>query len=292
MTSVADFIKLPKTDFHSTLNFGMRYSSYVTWTGFYIPDFPVNNAGISEELKKSIEEYTFLKIGCQNDVQKLICLSIAESLGDNIKQLNGAINIELLSRYGSVSSFAELIQATKQKYDSQVELNSFLSINSDNADKNTLSLAQEFLKSGCFKGLYIYGKKLFEQPQTFKSLADSALLKNLNLKINAGKSSLQDFLSLLKTFVPQTIVQMDSFADNKDVIYILRQEQIKTVFTPDSNSNTEQKAKNLRALADSQIDCRLGTKSILLFNKSISQFASELCNTKLFTKEEMSELIK
>ncbi len=191
MTSVADFIKLPKADFHSTLNFGMRYSSYVTWAGFYVPDFPVNNSDISGEVKKEIEEYTFLRIGCQDDVQKLIYLSIAESLGDNVKQLDGAINIELLSRYGSVLSITKLLQDTKQKYQTQLNLNPFLSINSDSADKNTLKLAQEFLKSGCFKGLYIYGKNIFEQPQNFKQIAQSVTSKNLNLKINAGESSLQ-----------------------------------------------------------------------------------------------------
>ncbi len=289
MTSVADFIKLPKADFHSTLNFGMRYSSYVIWAGFFIPDFPVNNTDINKELKKEIEEYTFLRLGCQSDVQKLLLLSIAESLGDNIRQLEGAINIELLSRYGSVSSIAELLQTTRQKYKDQLELASFLSINSDTADKKTLILAQDFLKSGCFSGLYIYGKTLFEQPQNFKQIADSACLQNLKIKINAGESSLQELSALFKIFTPQTIVQADSFADSKEILSVLKQEKIKTVFTP--GAAAEQKAKSLRAFLDSGIDCALGTKSILLFNRSISQFASELCNTKVFTKEEMTKFV-
>lgn len=289
MTSVADFIKLPKTDFHSTLNFGMRYSSYVTWAGFYIPDFPVNNTDINKELKKEIEEYTFLRLGCQSDVQKLLLLSIAESLGDNIRQLEGAINIELLSRYGSVSSIAELLQTTRQKYKGQLELNPFLSINSDTADKKNLTLAQDFLKSGCFSGLYIYGKTLFEQPQNFKQIADSACLQNLNLKINAGESSLQELSALFKIFTPQTIVQADSFAGSKEILSVLKNEKIKVIFTP--GMSAEQKAQSLRAFLDSGISCALGTKSILLFNKSISQFARELCNTKVFTKEEMTKLV-
>ncbi len=90
--------------------------------------------------------------------------------------------------------------------------------------------------------------------------------------------------------MPQTIVQADSFADDKELISILKQEKIKIILTPDTNP--EQKAKNLRIFLDAGLDCALGTKSILLFNKSISQFASELCNTKLFTKEEMTFLIK
>lgn len=289
MTSVADFIKLPKADFHSTLNFGMRYSSYVTWAGFYIPDFPVNSADISKELKKEIEEYTFLRLGCQDDVQKLIFLSIAESLGDNIKQIEGAINIELLSRYGSVFSIVELLQAAKQKYKDQLELSPFLSINSDTADKKTLALAHEFLNSGCFSGLYIYGKTLFEQPQNFKQITESARVKNLNLKINAGESSFQELSALFKTFTPQTIVQADSSAGNKEILSVLKQEKIKIILTP--GAAAEQKAQTLRAFFDRGINCALGTKSILLFNKSISQFASELCNTKLFTKEEMTKIV-
>ena len=48
MVSVSEFKKRAKMDAHNHLNLGMRYASYVSWAGFYIPDFPRKLNGLDE----------------------------------------------------------------------------------------------------------------------------------------------------------------------------------------------------------------------------------------------------
>ena len=95
MTSVADFIKLPKKDFHSSLDLGMRYPSFVTWAGFYVPDFPEDGSPVKIEMRSQVHEYTSMRIATEDDIKKLLFLSISENLADNIIQTNAAIDSKL-----------------------------------------------------------------------------------------------------------------------------------------------------------------------------------------------------
>lgn len=70
MTSVADFIKLPKKDFHSSLDLGMRYPSFVTWAGFYVPDFPEDGSPVKIEMRSQVHEYTSMRIATEDDIKK------------------------------------------------------------------------------------------------------------------------------------------------------------------------------------------------------------------------------
>ena len=79
MTSVADFIKLPKKDFHSSLDLGMRYPSFVTWAGFYVPDFPEDGSPVKIEMRSQVHEYTSMRIATEDDMKKLLFLSISDS---------------------------------------------------------------------------------------------------------------------------------------------------------------------------------------------------------------------
>ena len=291
MTSVADFIKLPKADYHSTLNFGMRYPSYVAWAGFYVPDFPADGSQVTEELTNQIREYTFLRTGCSQDIQKLVSLSLAESIGDNIAKINGALSIELLSKYDTPATITELLKATSEKYSAQIELNTYLSVDSDHFTPAAFSFAEELLKSDFFKGIYIFGKNLFTSPEDFIPLVKIAEAKNLKIKINAKKAeSCTALAKLFRTFVPSSVVQPD-FSEDKKTAALFRQQNIQAILTPKSRE-TGRTARLLRDFLEAGADAKLGTQSILLCNKSISQFASELCNTGIFTKEEMTALIQ
>ncbi len=85
-------------------------------------------------------------------------------------------------------------------------------------------------------------------------------------------------------------------AKDKDILNFMKKNSIGAVITPVQDTLTtehtiEMKATWLRNFLEAGIEAKLGTESILLFNRSVSQFASELCNTGLFTKDEMSSLI-
>ena len=55
MTSVADFIKLQKVDFHNYIQLGMSYPSFVTWAGYYIPEFDDKQKRLSKEFQDDFD---------------------------------------------------------------------------------------------------------------------------------------------------------------------------------------------------------------------------------------------
>ena len=109
--------------------------------------------------------------------------------------------------------------------------------------------------------------------------------------------SANDFFRVLDFFEPQVLINADSAANSGEILALLKKNSIQTVITPetqfkDKKMDFSEKAKRMRSFLEAGIETSLGTQSILLFNKSISQFASELCNTGLFTKEEMLSILK
>ncbi len=297
MTSVADFIKLQKKDFHSNLDLGMRYSSYVTWSGFYMPDFPEDGSPASREIAEQVKEYTMLRTGNTNDVQKLMALSLTENEADNIIELNGSVNITLLNACDTPEDFVNAITAATVKYSSSIKINPILAINTDEMTQDTTALASSLLGSQLFKGVYLYGQTLFNMPQKFTAFITSAKDHNLKTEINAGlaKSS-DDFMKLLRTFVPDVMIQGECAAKDREILNFMNKNKITAVITPNpftsgTENTIEKKAQYLRNFLDAGTDAKLGTESILLYNKSISQMASELCNTGLFTKEEITSIL-
>ncbi len=297
MTSIADFIKLPKKDFHSNLDLGMRYPSYVTWAGFYMPGFPEDGSPATKDLCEQVKEYTQLRTGTEDDVQKLLALSLTEAKADNIIELNGAINYNLLRACDTPEKFVNVIEESAKKYSDNLKLNPFLAINADEMNNDTVALASSLLGSHLFSGIYLYGQTLCTMPQKFSSFVQNAKEHNLKTEINvsAAKSS-DDFMRILRTFLPDTVIQGDCMAKDKEILNFMGKNKITAVITPnpisagkDNSINT--KALYLRSFLDAGTDARLGTESILLFNESISQFASELCNTGNFTKEEICSIL-
>lgn len=297
MTTVADFIKFPKKDYHNNLDLGMRYSSYVTWAGFYVPGFPEDGSFVKKELRSQVKDYTVMRTGSQDDVQKLMALSLTEALADNIGEVYGTVNYSLLEACETPDIFVSVVDTVSKKYASQVKLNPVLSIDTDNMEESTIALASSLLGSNIFKNVYLYGKTLLSMPQKFTSFVQSAKEHGLNTGIDAcyAKSS-DDFKKLLHAFIPTVIINGEYAAKDREVLSFMNKNSIASVVTPNLDTGSREstilkKAGYIRAMKEAGTDVKLGSESMLLFNQSISQFASSLCNTEMFTKEEVEELM-
>ena len=102
-------------------------------------------------------------------------------------------------------------------------------------------------------------------------------------------------MNLLRTFVPDVMIQGESAAKDPRAITFMKDNDISVVVTPnlgfgEQKMDMEQKAKYVRAFLDAGITVKAGTESVLLLNKSLSQFAADLCNTGVFRANEVKEL--
>lgn len=298
MTSVADFIKIPKCDFHNNLDLGMRYPSYIAWAGFYMPDFPEDGSIVKKDLRSQIKEYTRIRTGSEGDIHKLLSLSLSEASADNITEIYGTINFSLLNACDTPENFVSAIDKALKAYSDKIRINTVLAADTDFLNENSIALCSSLLGSGFFKGVYLYGKNLTASPQKYAAFIKEAKNHGLHSGINAeaAKSS-SDFLNLLYTFSPDVILQGDYAAKDKEILNCMKKNGVGAVITPNPDeANTvcsfNEKAVFLRNFLEAGVPAKIGTESILLFNKSISQFAAELANTKIFTTDELISIMK
>ena len=285
----------------------MRYPSFVTWAGFYVPDFPEDGSPVKIEMRSQVHEYTSMRIATEDDIKKLLFLSISENLADNIIQTNAAIDSKLFQNCEKNCEFFQLLKTKIQKYSSRTKSDAFFALDADSVDfrENTLQFAKSFLSNEnskeLFKGIYFYGKNILsltENSAELKELIQTAKKNGLKIRVNLSPcDSANDFFRVLDFFEPQVLINADSAANSGEILALLKKNSIQTVITPenqfkDKKMDFSEKAKRMRSFLEAGIETFLGTQSILLFNKSISQLASELCNTGLFTKEEMLSILK
>ncbi len=293
MTSVADFIKIPKTDSHNNLDLGMRYSSFVTWAGFYVPGYPENNKKPEKSVRDTIKSFTQIRIGSEKDLHNLFCLTLSEAAADNTTVINATINNALLDSCDTPEVFVNLIKTVADKYSSSIKLVPVLALDADSISETTLPMAGSLLGSGIFKGIYLYGKNILTPSDTFKNFVKGAEEHNLKIRLNSSVASTEeDFLFLCRTYKPSGIVSGETNALSTQATDWLKQNKTTIIVTPDTDFASEsitlqKKAEAIRTLLDAGAAVKPATESILLYNKSLSQFASNLCNTGLFTKEEM-----
>ena len=277
MTTAGDFIRLSKTDSCNQLDCGMRPSSYVAWSGFYIP----------QVTEKEIEFYSKIRIKAEKDVKSLLTLSVNEALADNVKVLEGTVGMELMAFCSTPASFAEIVRNTVQKYSDRLELRPYLGINTD-AGEN-MSLARSFISGGVFSGTDFYGHSCSEHPEYFAETAAELHEAGLRVKFNASHiESVQQLEKVLEFLKPDIIsgfnnALLDQCAD------LLAAHKTEVCFSPDAQ-DVKETAACIKKLTERKISVKLGSSKILYHNHTLSDFASELCNTGLLSAEFVTSL--
>lgn len=300
MTSIADFIKLPKRDFLSSLDFGMRYPSFVLWSGFYLPGFPENGSPADAEMQAQVQEYTSLRIACADDIKKLLLLSVNENLADCVCEAHFSFNFDFFKNCANDSVFYSLLENLVQKYREKSKIFLYLPVDVSKFSSESESTFFSALETGVFEGIFFYGfdKKTADCiPPGISKILNLAKSKNLKIKLDAGLSLSADcLLKLLHFFEPHTLINADCGGNSDGMMNFLRQNNIQAAVTPetgfqDKKNSIKEKAQKMRTLLEGGIKTFPATKSILFYNKSISQLACDLCCTGLFTKDEMISVL-
>ncbi len=313
MATISDFIKIPKVDSCKHLSSGMRYKGFIHWTEFMIPEFREGKiwpAGSNEdlELREEIASYTSMRIGSSRDAFLLFCHSISESASENVKLLNGTVNVDLLSNLNNPADFIEAIKKACQKYSDQITVKPYLGLKCS-YEKN-IGIATMLLESGIFSGIELYGTDFAENTENFLTIFKTARKMNLESRICclgfkdfADRSSVFEIIQNLKPNVllnPNIVVCMDNLAIFKDgklfpeVAAFFKDNDIRVEFSPApflSGVHAGEKIHAIREFAEKEIKFALCTEDLLFLNKSLSEFAADLCNEGVFSMEELVKIL-
>ena len=147
MATISDFVKIPKIDSCKHLSSGMIYSAFTQWAGFLMPDFneiAKRNAGSKEDLaiRSDFNSFTQTRIGSAHDILLLFCHSISESISENVKILNGTVNVDFLSKCNNATEFLDIIKDATQKYADKIQVKPFLGIDTDSENNVSLEIGR------------------------------------------------------------------------------------------------------------------------------------------------------
>lgn len=313
MVAISDFVKIQKNDSCKHLATGMRYPNFVQWSGFVIPEFAnigLLHAGCDEDLalRRELGNYARVRMASSFDVLTLFCASLSESISENVKEVNGTIDVDFLAQCKNATEFLDIVKTLTEKYTDKITFHPFLGIHSDK--ENNLPLATMLLDSGLFEGIELYGSTYAENPEKFLEIFKMA--RNMNMKSRIcclGFRTLPDRDSIFEIMLnlKPTHLMNPNIAINNDGLRIfkngtlypevcdfIKDHNVHIEFSPApilSGKKGEQKAQIIRAFAENDISFSLCTEDMLFLNKSISEFATDLCNTGVFSVEEMSQLI-
>lgn len=289
---LGEFLRIPKTDGFNDLQAGMLYSSYLKWANFMLPGFSETEACYDRAFHDDFKFYTNVKIGGRKDLQSLFYLSVAEAGADNVKTLYGGIDLSLCEKCGNPAEFAAAVDEVKSKFCGQTEILPVLIL--DNGVENNLFLAETFIESGKFAGVFLCCKNFIhnENAESYAKIFSAAKELKMKTEIDCIEMKTpEEFNFALETFKPDFVKDaFDSICDEKSLDFI-KQQNICAEFSPYSFSSSKEdrlkKYRFMRKIFDSGVKIRICTASLLFLKSSLSQFAAELCNSGIFRKGEV-----
>ena len=297
MVSAEDFIQCPKSDAHSHLNLGMRYAAYVKWAGFYIPDFPRKLNGPDDLCSNIIIPYTQPRIRTYSDVESVCAMAIQDAIADNIKVLEGSIDVQFVDQCGGIDNFITLTKNLVEQFKDRIMFRLDLGLGRTCSQEKIQQCVEPVLRSGVFKAIDIYGSEVEDSLDFFVPVYRLAEQLGIKKKAHAGEfgsaRSVQLFVEKLNL---DEIQHGISAAQDKTVLDFLAAHDIVCNVCPESNivmgSVASYKEHPVRKMVDAGVRVSISTGNLLLFNKSVSEQCADLVNAGLFTAEEVKTLLR
>lgn len=294
MTSVSEFISSPKIDAHNHLNLGMRYASYTTWAGFYIPDFPRPLNGLGE-MHEIIGQYTRPRTKTAQDVSDLLCLSIQDAIADGVTVLEGSVDIGFVNHCGGVDAFIKLVQDVKNKFENKINFRPELGMGKTFGIEKIKEWAPVCLESGLFKSIDLYGPEVEEGIEDFKEIYELAGKLGVKKKAHVGEFSDANSVRAFIEFFDLDEVQHGIGAvSDESVLQLIKDRNLRLNVTPASNvmlGAAKSYAEHpIKQLVEAGIRVSICTDDLMFFNKSVSEQCSELVKNGVLTEEQIKAI--
>ena len=297
MSLLKDLIACPKVEAHNHLNLGMRYSSYVKWAGFYIPNFPRRLKGLDEMHEAVIIPYTRPRVKTYEDVESVFSLSIESAIQDNVKILEGSCDIQFVEQCGGVDKFTSLVQKLSARYSDKIDFRPEIGVGKTFDREKIKMWLDLLLDSNTFKSIDLYGPEVENRLDFFVPYYKKAENLGIKKKAHVGEfSEASSIVRMVNLLGLDEVQHGDTCVFSKDVIKFLAQNKIRCNLCPESNfvlgAVKSIKDHPIRQMVEEGISVTVNTDDLLLFNRSISEQCMDLVENGLFSAEEMIKILK
>ena len=296
MVNASDFLSLEKVDAHNHLNLGMRYASYVSWAGFYIPNFPRKMNGLGE-MHEVIGQYTRNRSATAKDVQDLITLSIQDAITDGVTILEGSCDIGFVNHCGgSVDAYIELIDKIVKKFEGQIDVRPELGMGKL-FDKTKIDMwVKPLLESGVFKSIDLYGPEVEDGLDQFKYIYDMAGKLGIKRKAHVGEfSDAKSVKAFIEIFELDEVQHGIGAANDDSVLQFIKDRNIRCNVTPASNvmlsAVKSLEEHPIKKMVEFGIPVTICTDDLMFFNRSVSEQCADLINANVLTEEQVRKIL-
>ena len=294
---LSDFTKVPKFESHNHLNLGMQYAKWSAWSGFLIPDFPRRLSGLDEMHEKIIIPYTRPRVKNYQDVVDVMTLAIESAIEDNIKVLEGSIDLQFVGQCGGIDQFIQMVDHLVSKFKNQIDFRPELGVGKTFDKEKVKEWLEPVLKSERFKSIDLYGPEVFDDLEIFDHYYNLAETLGMKKKAHVGEFSAPETIrSMIQTLGLDEVQHGITSVKDWEIMHFLKENRIKCNVCPESNvilgAHPNLKSHPVRQMLEAGIKVSINTDDLLLFNKTISQQCFEMVLEGLFTKKEMIEVLE
>ncbi len=296
MRDIEYYKSRPKIDAHNHLNLGMRYSSFLAWSGKKIPNFPRMMDGL-DEMHDVIGKYTRPRCRTREDVERLIEMSILDAIADGVTVLEGSIDIGFMVHFqGDVESFLRMTSDLARKYADKLDMRPELGLGKTFDKDKITKWAPELMRSGVFTSIDLYGPEIEDGIEEFKHIFE--LAERLDIKKRAHVGEFSDARSVRRfvEFFDLHEVQHGIGAVGDDsVLRFLADRKVRCNVCPQSNymlgAVKALEEHPIKRMLDAGVPVTVGTDDLLFFDRTVSEQIFDLVSLGVITEADSDKLL-
>ena len=286
----------PKLDAHNHLNLGMRYASYVKWSGMNIPNFPRKFSGLAD-MHTIIAEYTRPRCKTVHDVESLLCMAIEDAIQDGVTVLEGSIDIGFVVHCKSVDTFLLLIEKITKKYGKKINFRPELGMGKIFDKDKIKKWAPICLESSLFNSIDLYGPEVEEGTEDFKNIYKLAGKLGIKKKAHIGEfSSAATVRCFVEFFELDEVQHGIGAAADDSVMAFLVDNKIRCNVCPQSNvmlsAVPSLKEHPIKRLVEAGVNVSIGTDDLVFFNRSISEQCYDMLQEGILTESQITAILQ
>ncbi|HNQ97699.1 MAG TPA: adenosine deaminase [Treponemataceae bacterium] len=278
------------------MNLGMRYSSYLLWSGLPIPDFPRKMNGL-DDMHDIITKYTRPRCKTGDDVISLIDMSIRDAIADGVTVLEGSIDIGFVVHFKKdLDKFLEMVSDFTEKYRDKIDIRPELGMGKTFDKSKIAKWAPILLDSKIFRSIDLYGPEVEDGIEEFKSIFAQA--ERLGLKKRAHVGEFSDATSVrrfVEYFDLHEVQHGIGAASDESVLRFLADRKIRCNVCPQSNvilgAVPSLKAHPVKKMLNAGVPVTIGTDDLLFFGSTVAEQIFDLLSNDVITEAEAEILV-
>lgn len=285
----------PKADLHNHLTLGLHPKTLLDNfpdAGLRIPERYPGLPGMIRFIHNQVN--TIMRDG--ESTVRFMELAIEDSIRDNVVLLEASVDIKLKKHFGnSPERLIEVVKALQDKYADRIAFRPDIGIDKDIDYPAFKTIIYDYLDSGVFAGIDLYGIEKKRPLRGFRAMYADAHRQGITTKVHIGefsdKNTIEEALALLDPDVLQhgiRAVQSESTLD------LIKRRNIVLNVCPQSNvslmSVRSIKSHPIRKLVDYGIRVTINTDDLLLFGATVSDQYVSLIERGVLTYDQIERI--